>query len=122
MHISSSEDKDRLFRLAGAGQGAGGLSAPADHPPATRPAQRPNGRVKASKPTGGMKRVSVYIPEQLYLDLQDFADQRGDTVGGVLRWCMGVGKVIWDQISDGYVIHSTPTEPGDRRELVFNRF
>ena len=72
-----------------------------------------------------MKRVSFYVPEQLYDDIQAFADDRGDTVAGVLRWSLGVGKVIWDDIKGGRIIRSTDSNnstAGHHRELIFGRF
>lgn len=71
-----------------------------------------------------MKRVSFYIPEALYDDIQEFADERGDSMTGVLRWSLGVGKAIWDQIKAGHRIQAVPgprSEVSTERDLVFTR-
>jgi hypothetical protein len=69
-----------------------------------------------------MKRVSFYVPEQLYDDIQAFAMERGETVTGVLRWSLGVGKAIWDEIKSGQKIRSaSPIDDEVRKDLIFGR-
>jgi hypothetical protein len=75
-----------------------------------------------TKPPLKMKRVSFYVPEHLYDDIQAFAQERGETVTGTLRWALGVSKVIWDEIKQGHMIRSLPPAEDDvRRELIFSR-
>jgi hypothetical protein len=74
------------------------------------------------KPPLKMKRVSFNVPERLYDDIQAFAEERGETITGVMRWSLGVSKVIWDEIKQGHSIRSTPPQEGvERRELIFSR-
>jgi hypothetical protein len=80
----------------------------------------PGAEETPSKPLR-MKRVSFYVPEHLYDDIQAFAQERGETITGVLRWSLGVGKVIWDEIKQGHAIRSTPPKEGDMRRLIFSR-
>lgn len=82
------------------------------------------GKKLAFKPSVRMKRVSFYIPEQLYDDIQAFAQERGDSVAGVLRWSLGVGKVIWDEIKSGdnTICSATDSDDVRRRQLIFSRY
>jgi hypothetical protein len=74
----------------------------------------------ATKPSLKMKRVSFYVPEHLYDDIQAFARERGETVTGTLRWSLGVGKVIWEEIKQGHMIRSQPPTEDEVR-LIFSR-
>lgn len=71
-----------------------------------------------------MKRVSFYLPEPLYEDIQRFANERGDSMTGVLRWSLGIGKAIWDEIKSGGKVRVYPAsgEENQKKELVFGRY
>lgn len=75
-----------------------------------------------------MRRVSFYVPEPLYQDILNFAQERGDSMTGVLRWSLGVAKVIWDEvIKPGAKIQVIPsaesnTEQESQKMLVFGRY
>lgn len=52
-------------------------------------------------PGKGMKRVSFYLPEPLYEDLIEFANERGETMTGLFRWAFGLSKTVWDEVKEG---------------------
>lgn len=68
-----------------------------------------------------VRRISVSIPEPLYQDLVAWADEREESLSGLFRWSIGVGKVIWDQLQEGRRI-CVQGEDEKERELVFNRY
>ena len=61
-----------------------------------------------------MRRVSFNLPEPLFEDIQRFAAERGETMTGVLRWSLGLGKAIWDEVRAGNRVQVV----GDDKEVV----
>lgn len=86
--------------------------------------ERQDGRTLPFKSgtTVQMRRVSFYVPEPLYNDIQQFAQERGDTITGVLRWSLGIGKAVWDEIRDGHRIRSSSPDGTAQKELIFGRY
>lgn len=69
-----------------------------------------------------MRRVSFNLPEPLFEDIQNFAAERGDTMTGVLRWSLGLGKAIWDEVRAGHQIQVVDNTREVLKELVVNPF
>jgi hypothetical protein len=69
-----------------------------------------------------MKRVSFNLPEPLFVDIQNFASERGDTMTGVLRWSLGLGKAIWDEVRAGNQIQVVDAARDVLKELVVNPY
>jgi hypothetical protein len=69
-----------------------------------------------------MKRVSFCVPEPLYNDLQEFADERGDSMTGVIRWSLGMSKAIWDELKTGNRIQVHSPEHKPLKELIFSPY
>ncbi|HWM91409.1 MAG TPA: hypothetical protein VN493_11650 [Thermoanaerobaculia bacterium] len=91
-------------------------------PGGTRASEKEDGVLPFKRPDVPMKRVSFYIPEPLYEDLQEFARERGDTMTGLLRWSLGIGKAVWDEIKDGKKIRSDAPDGSSPKEFVFGRY
>lgn len=69
-----------------------------------------------------MKRVSFMIPEPLYEDLKQFADERAETLAGVFRWSLGVGKTIHDAVKEGKSIRLHSADDERVEELLVTKY
>jgi hypothetical protein len=67
------------------------------------------------------RRLSFKVPQSLYDELQEFADERGDTMTGVFRWCLGTGKLVWDEIQDQQRIVTIDESGNVTKQFVFQR-
>ena len=69
-----------------------------------------------------MRRVSFNLPEPLFKDIQNFAAERGDTMTGVLRWSLGIGKAIWDEVRAGHRVQVIDSGRDVVKELVLQPY
>jgi hypothetical protein len=64
------------------------------------------------------QRVKVTLRDEALETLQLIADQRGTTIGQVLRQAIGHEKFLWEEIRAGNRIVIEGKDGWDRRELV----
>lgn len=69
-----------------------------------------------------MRRVSFNLPEPLFEDIQQFAAERGETMTGVLRWSLGLGKAIWNEVKAGNRVHVVSDDQEVVKELVLRPY
>ena len=69
-----------------------------------------------------MRRVSFNLPEPLFQDIQEFAAERGETMTGVLRWSLGLGKAIWDEVKAGNRVQLVSQDDEVVKELMLRTY
>ena len=74
------------------------------------------------KPSVQMRRVSFNLPEPLFQDIQEFAAERGETMTGVLRWSLGLGKAIWDEVKAGNRVQLVSEDDEVVKELMLRTY
>lgn len=76
---------------------------------------------KSEEKGTAMKRICFNVPESLYDDLQEFAAERGDSMTGVFRWCLGTGKAVWDELKDDNSIGTFDDKGRMTKHFVFQK-
>ena len=67
------------------------------------------------------KKVVFRIPEPLHTDIKEFAQERKDSVVGLFRWCLAVGRAIWLEMAAGNRIVVVARDGEFKKELIFTR-
>ena len=75
---------------------------------------------EVQKPAG-MKRVVLRVPTPLHEDIGEFAAERGETVVGLFRWCLAVGRAIANEQASGNRFVVVSGEGEFKKELIFQR-
>lgn len=74
-----------------------------------------------TKVASSTKRVVFRVPATDHADITEFAKERGDTVVGLFRWCLSVGRVIATELMAGNRIIVISKEDGAKKELIFSK-
>lgn len=74
-----------------------------------------------AKAVSSMKRVVFRVPATDHADITKFAKERGDTVTGLFRWCLSVGRAVATEMKAGNRIAVLPKEGGVEKELIFSK-
>lgn len=82
---------------------------------------RPRKLVSSRRGRHAQKRIAFSVHKALHDDIKAFAQERHDTVVGLFRWCLAVGRAIWLEMTVGNRIVVVSRNGEFKKELIFTR-